>query len=133
MVAIALVRGAVAYRDGDRLAGVVIVGAAGLAFSPVSWTHHQTWLVLAALLVVGERRGRAPAWTGLVAATMILPVMSMGDGLPTADLTDNVRVLLALVVACLVPTVGGRPGSGLPGRAEVPNLTARRFRTAAWR
>ncbi|MDG4765087.1 glycosyltransferase 87 family protein [Solwaraspora sp. WMMD406] len=118
VVAIALVRGAVAYRDGDRLAGVVIVGAAGLAFSPVSWTHHQTWLVLAALLVVSEHRGKALAWTVLVAATIVLPVTTVGAGLPTAHLTDNVRALLAVVVACLIPTVRDRAGSG-PGRAAV--------------
>ncbi|MFI7079480.1 glycosyltransferase 87 family protein [Micromonospora sp. NPDC049903] len=32
---------------------VVLVGCASVAASPVSWTHHQVWTVLAAMLLVG--------------------------------------------------------------------------------
>jgi alpha-1,2-mannosyltransferase len=57
----------------DPLAATVVVGAASVILSPVSWTHHQVWLVLAGSPI------------GL--AAMILPVW--GD----------TRLVWALVVA----------------------------------
>ncbi|WP_232534333.1 glycosyltransferase 87 family protein [Plantactinospora sp. KBS50] len=102
IVAIAMVRASRAYRNREPFAATVIVGAAGLVFSPVSWTHHQVWLVLAGLLAVGNRRGTM-IWFGLVTALMVLPITSLGAGLPTEVLTSNARLLLAVAVACAVP------------------------------
>ncbi|MEO3775888.1 hypothetical protein ABGB16_03340 [Micromonospora sp. B11E3] len=102
VVVVALIRASRANRNGDPFAAAVIIGAAGLVFSPVSWTHHQVWLVLAGLIAVGGRRGTI-AWFALVAAIMVLPVTSLGATLPTTALTGNARLLLAVAVACLVP------------------------------
>lgn len=102
IVAVALVRASRAYRNREPFAAAVVIGAAGLVFSPVSWTHHQVWLVLAGLLAVGGRRGTI-VWFGLVTALMVLPITSLGVGLPTEILTGNARLLLAVAVACAVP------------------------------
>ncbi len=109
VVAVALARGSRAYRGGDPFAAVVIIGAAGLVFSPVSWTHHQIWLVLAGLLAVGGRRA-SYAWFALVTAVMVLPVTSFGAALPTEALTGNARLLLAIAVSCVVPFTALKAG-----------------------
>jgi alpha-1,2-mannosyltransferase len=103
VVVVALVRASRAWRHGEPLAGAVVVGAAGLVFSPISWTHHQVWLVLAALLPVSARRQWNLAWAAFVAATMVLPVTSVGG-----VLFGNARLLLAVAVACAVPFVAVR-------------------------
>ena len=102
IVIVALVRASRAYRNREPFAATVIIGAAGLVFSPVSWTHHQFWLLLAGLLAVGGRRGTI-VWFGLVTALMVLPITSLGAGLPIEVLTGNARLLLAVAVACVVP------------------------------
>ena len=105
---VALVVLLIAYRRAsvvaDPLAGAIIVGAAALLASPVSWSHHQVWLVLAAVCV--------PAvWSAAIVLLMVLPLPAIGDVLPTplAAVPDNARVLLALLV---VIALGARHGSG---------------------
>lgn len=122
VVAAAMVRAVRAYRNAAPLTAAVIVGAAGLAVSPVSWTHHQVWLVLAALLAVSHRRRTNLMWAAAVAALMILPVTSIGAGLPGGVVTGNARVLLALAVAVAVPFVAVRrvPAGGGSGGAVAP-------------
>jgi alpha-1,2-mannosyltransferase len=64
VAALALHRAARLGRGGDWLSALVVVGAASVVLSPVSWTHHQVWLVLAVLLPVrGPSWARRPAWT----------------------------------------------------------------------
>jgi alpha-1,2-mannosyltransferase len=93
---VALRRAADAAGRDQWLAAAVIAGAASVVVSPVSWTHHQIWLVLAALLPVGRWW-----WPATVLAVMLLPV--------TAVWCDG-RLLLAVVVAAAVPYRGrGRP------------------------
>jgi alpha-1,2-mannosyltransferase len=105
VVVVALIRAVRAYRNDRPLTGVVLVGAAGLVLSPVSWTHHQVWLVLAALLPVPRRQAW---WTGGALAVMILPVTSVGAQLPGGAVAGDARLWLAIAVACLVPFVGVR-------------------------
>ncbi len=91
---IALRRAARRARHGDWLSAMVVVGAASVVLSPVSWTHHQIWLVLAALLPV-----RHPAlWRAAVLALMLLPVTAL-------PLLSESRLLLAIVVAAVIPLV----------------------------
>ncbi|TMQ96175.1 DUF2029 domain-containing protein [Actinomadura soli] len=98
VLAAALRRAALASRAGDQFAAVVIIGAASLVVSPISWTHHQIWLVLVAFAVVRwpewrlfAHRGMAQvAWMAAVLSTMTLSVA-------------EVRPLLAIAVATLVP------------------------------
>ncbi|TMM35604.1 MAG: DUF2029 domain-containing protein [Actinobacteria bacterium] len=83
---------------GDWLSATVVVGAAGIVLSPVSWTHHQVWTVLGALLPV---RGPAPvrwAWSVAVLAVMVLPVALLGP-----PVWSNARLVTAVAIACLVP------------------------------
>ncbi|RKS79079.1 alpha-1,2-mannosyltransferase [Actinomadura pelletieri DSM 43383] len=93
VLVVAMYRAAQACRAGDHFAALVIVGAASLVVSPISWTHHQIWLVLAPFVVVRwpDRR-----WTAQAAwAAAVLAIMSLS--------LAEVRPLLAIAVAALVP------------------------------
>jgi alpha-1,2-mannosyltransferase len=83
----------------------VVVGAASVVISPVSWTHHQIWLVLAAFLPVGRERGTNLVWALLVLFVMLVPVTSLGGDLPgmLGVGARELRLILALAVACFVP------------------------------
>ncbi|WP_430783134.1 glycosyltransferase 87 family protein [Actinoplanes sp. G11-F43] len=105
VVILALWRAARAHRAGDDLTAVIIVGAAGLVLSPVSWTHHQIWLVLAAFFTVSPRTGVNRLWTGFVLAITILPVLWIGAGLSDQWIIGNARVWLAVAIAAVVPFV----------------------------
>lgn len=101
VVILALQRAARAHRAGDDLAAVLMVGAAGLVLSPVSWTHHQIWLVPAAFLTVSHRTGVNRLWTVFVLAIMILPVLWIAAGLSDELIIGNARVWLAVAVAAV--------------------------------
>jgi alpha-1,2-mannosyltransferase len=103
VVVAALVRAVRAHRNDQLLAAAVVIGAAGLVVSPVSWTHHQVWLVLAALLAVGARTRTSLWWAIGVVAVMTLPVTAVGAGLPGDAVFGNARLLLAVAVAAVVP------------------------------
>jgi alpha-1,2-mannosyltransferase len=102
---VALWRSARLARAGDWFSAVVVTGAASIAISPVSWTHHQIWLVLAALLPVAGPPARRIAWIAIVLTIMIVPVTSLGSKLPSVlgVVGGELRGLLAVVAACLVP------------------------------
>ena len=108
VVVLALRRAARLAAAGDRLAGTVVVGAASIAFSPVSWTHHQVWLVLAAFLPMH------PAWRGLGLVLMLLPVTAVWS---------DARLAWAVAVAALIPIGRRMGGPDLTGRcaSEVPS------------
>jgi alpha-1,2-mannosyltransferase len=86
------------HRRGQVALAAVVIGCATIAVSPVSWTHHQIWTVLAGiLLVAGPRRGR------IAAGVIVLVTMSVQVGavLPAGGfLRDNVRALCAVAVCC---------------------------------
>ena len=120
VAAIALRRAARLGRDGDWLPALIIVGAASVVLSPVSWTHHQVWLVLAALLPTRWR-----AWPLIPLALMLLPVTALGP-----PLWSNSRLLLAIAIVTLVPLA--RPSrssadaagpSCVPGRRRCASLS----------
>jgi alpha-1,2-mannosyltransferase len=100
IAAIALWRGGRLARDGDWLSATVVVGAASVVLSPVSWTHHQIWLVLAVLLPVRGPAWVRYAWVVQVLAVMLLPITALGGPVWT-----NSRLLLAVVVATGVVAV----------------------------
>jgi len=65
---------------GQRLAGLTVIGFAGLLVSPVSWSHHWTWVVPALFVLWQQRR-----WAGLLvvavasySAVQFLPPNSFG-------------------------------------------------------
>lgn len=101
----ALWRASTLGRRGDWLSAAIVVGAASVVLSPVSWTHHQAWLVMAALLPAAGPAWARRAWIGVVLLVMILPVTALGP-----PVWSNARLLLAVAVAALVPLdrpVGG--------------------------
>jgi alpha-1,2-mannosyltransferase len=117
------------WNAGAPLAAAIVVGCAGLVFSPVSWGHHQVWLVLAVLIPVSSVPKWNAVWIAVVAAIMVLPVTRLGD-----PVTANLRLLLAIFVACVIPYLAApvRPGvwtgplhlakreAGSPPHTEMP-------------
>ncbi|MCP2343167.1 glycosyltransferase 87 family protein [Actinomadura rupiterrae] len=101
-------RATCADRNGNHLAALVIMGAASLAISPISWTHHQIWLVLAAFTPVRGARNFKILWTTTVLVVMIAPLA-------------EARPALTLLTASLVPfrgTVGWSARDSLAWRTE---------------
>lgn len=94
VAAAALHRAGRLARHGDWLSATVVVGAASIVLSPVSWTHHQIWLVLAVLLPVRGPAWARHAWVVVVLAVMLLPVTALGP-----PVWSNARLLLAIAIA----------------------------------
>jgi alpha-1,2-mannosyltransferase len=114
IAALALHRAARQARSGDWFSALVLTGAAGLVLSPVSWTHHQIWLVLAALLPVAGAPWARRAWPVLVLAVMLLPLPALGP-----PLWSNARLLLAVTIAVLLPlSRPARPSRSCGGAAS---------------
>jgi len=107
----------------------VLVGCATVAASPVSWTHHQIWPVLAAMLLIGAA-GLARRVAGV--ALLVVMVLSLGALLNQVALTPGMQFLfenaraLAVVAVCL---------AGFGGVAVAAVAAGRRTSTARgwWR
>ncbi|HKS99115.1 MAG TPA: glycosyltransferase 87 family protein [Rugosimonospora sp.] len=112
-----------AARTGEWFTAAVVVGAASVVISPVSWTHHLVWLVLAALLPLPGPAWHRLVWTVTAGLVMVAPVTSLDRVLPglLGQLAADTRLLLAIAVACLVP-FGPRPirESGPEQRVTAP-------------
>lgn len=123
---IALVRSRALWRRGAHLESVVVVGCATLLVSPITWSHHEGWTVLAvvALLASGRR-------TPIVAAATILALISWPvpefaaqlSGSPLGWPAANARVLVGLAICLFAfrpsspdtdPTTGGRDDLAVP-------------------
>ncbi|GLW35202.1 glycosyltransferase 87 family protein [Actinoplanes regularis] len=117
------------HRRGQVALAAVVIGCATVAVSPVSWTHHQIWTVLAGvLLMAGPRRSR------IAAGVIVLVTMSVQVGavLPVGEfLRDNARALCAVAVCCggaisLWSAAAGRvrllPGLAVVGRPRTALL-----------
>ena len=88
VAAVALGQAARLARRDDWLAAMVVTGAAGIVLSPVSWTHHQIWLVLGAAVLCRD----------VVLVVMLLPLPALGG-----FFFGNIRFLLAVAIAVAVP------------------------------
>lgn len=99
---LAVVGGAwVAYRvakHGEDLLALCIVASIGLLFSPISWTHHFTWLPV--LLIVGIRAGmpRVFGWWIVLATTLGLLVTSAGGWIAAAGVAQYSLILIAAFI-----------------------------------
>ncbi|MGC4811924.1 glycosyltransferase 87 family protein [Micromonospora sp. DT228] len=98
----------------------VLVGCATIAASPVSWTHHQVWPVLAAMLLIGASGvTQRAAGVGLLAAM----VVSLGAVLSPVSTRPGVQFLfenaraIGVSLLCLV---------GFGGVAVAARRTSRR-------
>jgi len=112
------------HAAGRRLAGAVVVGALAVVVSPVSWSHHQTVLVLAAACAVTGPTLWARLWPVGVLVLMTLPLPFLLPTLPTLvrPVADHLVLLLALALAL-----------GLPFRPRPPQPAADPARTdGAW-
>jgi hypothetical protein len=69
----------------------VLVGCATVAASPVSWTHHQLWTVLAAMLLTATS-GVARRFSGVV--LLVTMVASLGSLLRRVSTYPGVQFLL---------------------------------------
>jgi alpha-1,2-mannosyltransferase len=105
----ALLRARQLHRADEPVRAAVLVGCASIAASPVSWTHHQVWTVLAAMLLVATH-----GVLQRVAGAILLLVMTVSLGALLSEvstypglqfLLENARALGAVVV-CLAG-VGG--------------------------
>ena len=105
LVVVALWRGRQLDRRGLPVHAAVLVGCATLAASPVSWTHHQFWTVLAAMLLISGLSGLSRAAGWVLLASMTVNVVDLLAPLPIGDhalfLAANMRGIAAAAVCVL--------------------------------
>lgn len=101
---VALLRARRISLDGRPVHAAVLVGCATVAISPVSWTHHQIWPVLAAMLLIAV----PPAWQRAAGIALLATmVLSLGPLLSPVTMRPGVQFLfenaraLAAVAVCL--------------------------------
>lgn len=101
---VALLRARQMQLAGQSAHAAVLVGCATVTASPVSWTHHQIWPVLAAMLLIGGygvlRRVAGVVLLGVLVLSLgvVLSQVSMTPGLQF--LFENSRAL-ATITVCL--------------------------------
>ncbi|GIF62405.1 hypothetical protein Ais01nite_04400 [Asanoa ishikariensis] len=88
---VGLVRARQLFHDGHPTKAAVLVGCATVAASPVSWTHHQLWPVLAAMLLIGTHGAVHRAAGGALLTAMVL---SLGVVLADVSFTPGVQFVL---------------------------------------
>jgi alpha-1,2-mannosyltransferase len=113
---------------GQKAFAIVSVALAGLLISPISWTHHWTWVLLIPPIIVRRRSPDVPQpvqmllW-GLIVLTIATPYWWFSRGIP-ADVLDAVLPLWAsavLVVWGAIEFVAWRGNSELsPARSMSP-------------
>ncbi|MET7399839.1 glycosyltransferase 87 family protein [Dactylosporangium sp. NPDC005572] len=124
---LALLRARKLQASGDHVRAAVLVGCATVAASPVSWTHHQVWTVLAAMLLVATEGAwrRAAGWVLL--AVMTLSFGAVLRGISTYPgwqfLLENARSI-GLVLVCLAGFGGAAVVSARRGRTAVAFVAA---------
>jgi alpha-1,2-mannosyltransferase len=107
-------RAAQHLRDGNLLAATLAVGALSVAVSPISWPHHQLWLVLAAAWYLLQR-GRLPLALGLVLFGIFFGYPWFDDWAPgTVGTLLGIGVELPAVAVLLVLGFGLLPGRRTP-------------------
>jgi alpha-1,2-mannosyltransferase len=131
LVGMALWRGRQLNRSGLPVHAAVLVGCATVAASPVSWTHHQFWIVLASMLLISgpPGLGRSSGWVLLV--SMTVNVVDLVVYLPIGDharfIAANMRGIAAAAL-CLLglgPVMDATPSRADPsdGPTEVSMAT----------
>jgi alpha-1,2-mannosyltransferase len=121
VVAMGYLRSRRAYLDGQRLAAAVIVGALVVLVSPISWSHHQTMLAVAAACAVSSTsRTLNRVWSTAVLLLVAVPFpVLLNRAWPAGQLiTDSVLMVLALLVACVIPFRPGQPVDRADGRSQ---------------
>ncbi len=133
LVAAAMWRARRLHLQGQEGRAIVLVGCATVAASPVSWTHHQFWTLIAAILLLagaGTTR-RVAGGVLLVLMTLNVGTIVAAVGAPTPGagyLADNVRAL----ATCLVCTTALMAATSRQPQTH-PNAAIARRRTLARR
>ncbi|WP_158716402.1 glycosyltransferase 87 family protein [Blastococcus sp. Marseille-P5729] len=121
-------RAAALLRAGDDFSALIIIGAAMVVASPISWTHHQVWLWMAMFVMISRRPGVQIAWMVFLGFIMTFGVRAHITGhlgLPDVAWIDwvfaNLRAFAAIAIAAVVPVVLLRSeGTPAPPRAPAP-------------
>lgn len=115
---VGLIRARSLHLGGRPAHAAVMVGCATVAASPVSWTHHQIWPVLAAMLLIGAPSVLKRAMGGVLLLTM---VASLGVVLRDISTTPGLQFLLenARAFGALAVTLAGFGGMVLVGAAAM--------------
>lgn len=115
VVVVGMVRATTASNRGDLLAAAAIVGCAASAASPISWSHHLGWLVLALLPFVLAARTTRDRMLCAVGYLVLVGPMGHGD----EAWLSSVRAALLFAAVLLVPI---RPSRSYPADhpAEAP-------------
>jgi len=95
---------------------ITVLALVELLVSPVSWTHHWSWLVMVPIVVVGlwsVHRGVAVALLVLLGLAVVAPYLWLQHG-PLSFLATNALVLGAAVVLVLWLVAEGRRRAAAP-------------------
>ena len=121
ILAVTLVRSVKASRAQDFLAVAAIVGCATAAVSPISWTHHLGFLLVAlAAFAIQARTTRAKM---LCIVVWIFLVDPAGHG--DEPIRSTIRALLVIGAVCFTPI---RPSEAQEGAEENQTETTPRTR-----
>lgn len=103
--ALALWRARSLAAEGRHAHAAVLVGCATIAASPVSWTHHQVWTVLAGMLLVasaGSARRAAGAFLLVVMTLSVANVAIESSTTPGLQFVfSNIRGISVAVICCV--------------------------------
>lgn len=109
------------YRSGDLLGATLMVGSLSVAVSPISWPHHQLWLVLVAAWWLLQPRLLSRVLGGLLFAIFVdYPAFGDYGGMPGL-VAANVELpsLAVLVVLACGPRSASVRAVGSGGREVV--------------
>ncbi len=120
ILAISLVRSIKASKANDLLAVAAIVGCATAAISPISWTHHLGFLLVAlAAFVIQARTVRAKVLCAVVGLFLIDPA-GHGD----EPIRSTIRALLVIGAVCFTPIRAAEvPTEASDGQTETASRT----------
>jgi alpha-1,2-mannosyltransferase len=130
---VALLRARQIAHGGQSARAAVLVGCATVTASPVSWTHHQVWPVLAAMLLIGTY-GAARRVAGV--ALLIAMVLSLGALLNPVSMKPGLQFLLenarliGTVTICLAGFGGVAVATATTGRRAATAVAGRRVAAA---
>jgi alpha-1,2-mannosyltransferase len=100
LIVVAIRRTRRALSLGNHLAAIVIVMCLGGAISPISWTHHLYFLVLALPLLIGNGRSLV---RDVVALASLPIIFEIGHDFGQRPTTTALRVLALVLVVFALP------------------------------